>query len=616
MQRNYPYIIQRGIQTGFLFLIVILTFSSCKNNTKMVDIEATKTNSVFTEDLRNYYLRNLDSLSTYLNKLDPEKSLEDNKAIFKTVRKWYKYAEPFMIAFDNNSYLTINGPNLLIVHAEDYTDIKKIKPKSLQVVEELLYNEDGLDKKELELQLIFLQSRVPFMAHNHIIYKQKDRHYFKMIRDEIITVATKGITGFDSPMQLNSTEESAHVYQSLQNILQYMKAVYGETKIYKQLLDEFKAAEQLLLSETFETLNRYAFIKNHTNKQLALLTEAFKKWDIDMAENFALNPYAVNLFQKDFFNLSYFSPQGSPTISNQRIALGKTLFNDKTLSINNNMSCATCHISEKAFTDGKKLAVGKNGVTLQRNTPTLSYAVYQSTFFYDGRGDGLEGQIVGVTNNKNEFHTDLITIEKRVKENQDYTKAFDTLYKGKITNKNVRHAIATYIRSLAPFDSKFDRNMQDLENTMSTEEIKGFNLFTGKAACATCHFPPTFNGTVPPKFKETEFENLGVTKTTNFEHPILDEDPGMYFPYEVEERRGFFKTSTVRNIALTAPYMHNGAFNTLEEVLEFYNLGGGQGMELNVPYQTLPPDSLNLNQEEINAVIAFMKTLTDRTLIY
>lgn len=154
--------------------------------------------------------------------------------------------------------------------------------------------------------------------------------------------------------------------------------------------------------------------------------------------------------------------------------------------------------------------------------------------------------------------------------------------------------------------------MQDLENTLTKEEIEGFNLFTGKAACATCHFPPTFNGTVPPKFKETEFENLGITKTTNFKHPVLDEDPGMYYPYEVEERRGFFKTSTVRNIALTAPYMHNGAFNTLEEVLEFYNLGGGQGIGLNVPYQTLPPDTLELTDIEVNSIIAFMQTLTDK----
>ena len=598
-----------GTFLKFLFLLLLL---SCNNKKKFAEETYTKVNSVFTEDLRNYYLTNLDSLSANLNKLDTLKSVAQNKAIFKKVRKWYKYAEPFMIAFDNNNYLTINGPNLLIVHAEDYTDIKKIKPKSLQVVEELLYDETGLDTKEFHLQLTFLQSRVPFMAHNHIIYKQKDKHYLKMVRDAIVTVATKGITGFDSPMQLNSTEESAYVYQSLTNVLEFMETSYGKTEVYQQLLNEFKASENVLMQSDFETFDRYEFIKNHTNKQLSLLAKGFKKWGIKMVENYELNPYAENLFQKDFLNLANFAPQGAPSISTERIDLGKQLFNDTSLSGRGDMSCATCHIKEKAFTDGLTVGLGKNGVRLQRNTPTLTYAGYQRTFFYDGRGDGLEGQIVGVTNNKNEFHIDMETLEKRVKENPTYTEAFDSLYKGNITSRNIRLAIATYIRSLAPFDSKFDRNMLGTETTLTAEEKTGFNLFMGKAACATCHFPPLFNGTVPPKFAESEFEHLGITKTDDFNNPILDDDPGMFYPYEVEERRGFFKTSTVRNVALTAPYMHKGVYETLEKVVEFYNNGGGAGMGLDVPYQTLPADSLGLNNKEIGAIIAFMKTLTEK----
>ena len=597
----------------FLFLFVLLGISSsCDKQKKAIANPIIKAESAFTEDLRNYYLQNLDSLSKYINKLDTLKSIAENKVIFKEARKWYKYSEPFIIAFDHNSYLTINGPNLLAVHAEDYTDVKKLKPKSLQVVEELLYDEEGLNKEELELQLIFLRARIPFMAHNHIIYKQKDRHYLKMIRDAIITVATKGITGFDSPMQLNSTIESAYVYQSLWNILSYMESSFGNTTVYRQLLNEFKVAEKLLIgSSSFETFDRYAFLKNHTNKQLKLLAKACKDWNIEMARNYELNPYAENLFQNDFFNLSHFAPQGSPVISAERIALGQKLFNDELLS-STGMSCATCHIKKKAFTDGHTKGRGKNGVKLQRNTPTLPYSAYQRTFFYDGRGDGLEGQIVGVTNNENEFHIDLYTLEKRVQDRPEYKVQFDSLYGGKISDRNIRNAIATYVRSLSPFDSKFDRNMQGLEKTLSDEEKLGFNLFMGKAACATCHFPPTFNGTVPPKFGETEFENLGVPKNASFEHPVLDDDPGQYHPYEVEERRSFFKTSTVRNVELTGPYMHNGVYKTLEEVVNFYNVGGGQGMGLSVPYQTLPPDSLHLTNKESKALIAFMKTLTDK----
>jgi len=111
---------------------------------------------------------------------------------------------------------------------------------------------------------------------------------------------------------------------------------------------------------------------------------------------------------------------------------------------------------------------------------------------------------------------------------------------------------------------------------------------------------------------ESEFENLGVPKNANFENPVLDDDWGQYYPYEVEEKKHFFKTSTVRNVELTGPYMHNGVYETLEEVVEFYNVGGGQGMGLDVPYQTLPPDSLHLTTTESKAIIAFMKTLTDK----
>lgn len=601
-----------GTLVEFLFLFFFLFLVSCNKEKKIASKPYTKVGAVFTEDLRNYYLQNLDSLAANLNKLDTLKSVEENKAIFKSVRKWYKLAEPFIIAFDNNNYLTINGPNLPIVHAEDYTDVKKLKPRSLQVVEELLFDKDGLDTKELDLQLIFLRSRVPFMAHNHIIYKQKSKHYLKMIRDAIITVATKGITGFDSPMQLNSTEESAYVYQSLGKILKFMKISFGKTEEYQQLINEFKTSEELLMNSEFEAFDRYSFIKNHTNKQLSLLAKGCKKWGVKMAENYELNPYAENLFQKDFFNLANFAPKGSPTINDEHIALGKALFNDRSLSGRGDMSCATCHIKEKAFTDGHKVGIGKKGMALQRNSPTLTYAGYQRKFFYDGRGDGLEGQIVGVANNKNEFHIDMKTLEKRVKENQKYSKAFDSLYKGNVTSRNIRIAIATYIRSLAPFDSKFDRNMLGIETTLTTEEKQGFNLFMGKAACATCHFPPVFNGLVPPKFAESEFEHLGVTKTDDFKIPVLDDDPGMFYPYKVEERRGFFKTSTVRNTAVTAPYMHNGAYKTLDKVLEFYNNGGGAGMGLKVPCQTLPADSLHLNKKEVSAIIAFINTLTDK----
>ena len=143
----------------------------------------------------------------------------------------------------------------------------------------------------------------------------------------------------------------------------------------------------------------------------------------------------------------------------------------------------------------------------------------------------------------------------------------------------------------------------------------GFNLFMGKAACGTCHFPPVFNGTVPPYYIESESEVLGITNGLDTLSPTLDTDLGRYDNNKQWEHlphfKNSFKTPGLRNIALTAPYMHNGSFESLEEVMEFYNRGGGAGMGLDIDHQTLSADPLQLTQKERNDIIAFLHTLTD-----
>lgn len=594
-------------------LLMLLGFSSCKN-TPAVPVKATSTDlpSAFNEDIREKYFIALDSTAYYVSQIDTLASLEKNQSNFLESHKWYKKLEPMLIAYDYENYLSMNAPNLLKVEIDDYTDIKKLKPKSFQVLEEILFGDAEIHNADLQDVIYYLQVRIPYIRRNHIIYDQRDRHHLKMIRDAIVNIATKGITGFDSPMLSNSLQDAIYSYETLSDIIDIYKDAFSDGALYLQWKSELKAVINNLNEGDFDSFDRYYFIRKHTNHQLTLVNKTATDWGTPLNTSRSLNPEAENIFDKDFFNLSMFSMPGSSVASEERIALGKALFNDESLSSTGSISCATCHIKEKAFTDGHPKALGSNGRPLLRNTPTLSYAAYQKTFFYDGSGDELEGQIVSVVNNENEFHLDLNTMESRVRENPEYVAQFNALYDGNMSNINVRNAIADYIRSLAPFDSRFDRNMQGLEATLTEEEIAGFNLFMGKAACATCHFPPAFNGTVPPKYMESEFENLGVPENSNFEHPVLDKDLGQYYPYEVNEKRGFFKTSSVRNVALTAPYMHNGVYETLDEVITFYNVGGGQGMGLDVPYQTLPPDSLHLNPVESKALIAFLQSLTDQ----
>jgi len=310
--------------------------------------------------------------------------------------------------------------------------------------------------------------------------------------------------------------------------------------------------------------------------------------------------------------VNYFSGQYQNHKVSEKIALGKKLFYDTKLSANSTISCATCHQPEKAFTDGLKIS---NGVT--RNSPTLLYAALQQAFFYDKRAGGLEGQIMNVVENENEFHTDLKTLEQAVANDSTYSKEFIKLYPNKNMNNNdIRNAIASYIRSLIPFNSKFDRNINNKENSLSQNEIHGYNLFNGKAKCATCHFAPLFNGTVPPDYKESEIELIGVPASNDTIHATISKDLGRYVVYKTPERKHFFKTPTVRNADKTPPYMHNGVYSTLEEVIDFYNRGGGSGIGIEQEYQTLPTDPLNLSEQEINDIIAFIKTLNDSVIAY
>ncbi|MGC6430195.1 MAG: cytochrome-c peroxidase [Jejuia sp.] len=586
-------------------------FCSCKDSVKEPIMVSDAEKSILIEDLKEIYFNALDSCAYHLSKIDTLKTLEANKTAFLQSRKWYKKAEPFIIAFDYENYKTLNGPNLLKVEEEAPNDIKKLKPRSFQVIEEVLLGAEP-DNKTLHNTLIFMNARIPFIKINNMIFRQSDRHFLRMIRDQIVTIATKGITGFDSPVLVNSLEEASFNYEGILTVLEVYENAFNNEKLYQTWVDELLNSIAILRKDDFESFDRFHFIKNHINKQLSLINETADDWKIELKKSYHLNPKSENLFGKDFFNLAGFSSKGVYKNSDSVIALGKRIFNDRSLSKNNLMSCASCHIAEKGFTDGLKVPNSNNGKPLLRNTPTLLYSAYQKSFFYDGIAFSLEGQIKHVVENTQEFHTDLFTIENEIASNPSYVEAFNNLYPNGVTNQNITNAISNYERSLGKFNSKFDLNMQGKSSDITDEEILGFNLFMGKAACATCHFPPTFNGTVPPKFEETELENLGITKNTDFDSPILDDDLGRYNLYNSEERKRFFKTSTVRNVELTGPYMHNGAFETLEKVMEFYNLGGGQGMGLKVPHQTLPSDPLELNEKEVTAIIAFMKTLTDK----
>jgi cytochrome c peroxidase len=364
----------------------------------------------------------------------------------------------------------------------------------------------------------------------------------------------------------------------------------------------------------FDDFDRAVFIEKYINPACRTLYTYQTAQRIPFVkQSRALVSTAQTLFDKNAFDPLFYAPSGTVAATAGQVALGKKLFNEPLLSANAKRSCNSCHAPEKAFTDGLALNEALTGnKKLLRNTPTLLNAALQPALFYDSHISFLEDQAHDVIANRQEMGGRFESITEQLHKNNDYRKQFAAYYPGKkVTSTNIKSALAAYVRSLIKMNSRFDQYMQGNEKAMSNDELEGFNLFMGKAKCGTCHFMPLFNGAVPPLFDKMESEVLGIPANADTLNPKQDLDSGKYHLYNIPHQLYSFKTSTIRNAALTAPYMHNGVYKTLDEVVEFYNRGGGAGLGFNLPNQTLPTEKLNLTGREKKQLIAFMKALSD-----
>jgi cytochrome c peroxidase len=331
------------------------------------------------------------------------------------------------------------------------------------------------------------------------------------------------------------------------------------------------------------------------------------------------NYTATRLFDINLLNRDFFIKYPDSEITEAERELGRVLFYDPALSFNNSMACVSCHHPDKAFTDGVPKSISNDQSTeVERNAPTLVNALFAGAYFHDLRAGKLTMQTEHVMANPKEFNVRPLELTEKLNKSAAYKALFKSAYPGlkePIQPRTIQSALASYVASLVSWNSPFDRYARGEADTIDPEVVKGYNLFMGKAACGTCHFAPNFSGLVPPFYDDTESEVLGVPFSNDTIHPVLDHDLGRIKngkrSEEAEHFRHSFKTPTVRNIALTAPYFHNGAYPTLEEVMWFYNKGGGQGLGIDIPNQTLPPDALGLTKGEISAIIAFMNSLTD-----
>ncbi len=524
------------------------------------------------------------------------------------------------------NYLFINGAPLPKVDKEDVNG-EVVEPNGLQALDELLYSEEALAQRmHIAALAAGLKKSVDFIAVVHLPLSITDPQAVEALRSGVVRVFTLGLTGFDTPGSGDAIEEARASLQAMETAFLY----FGDNlepeaeEKFQEIVKLYRKAQQLLEANAdFDTFGRLAFLKQAANPLYAALLDFQELNGIETGQfKYHAQDYrSRNLFDENFLNRDYYSELSYMPLNDAAlIKLGKALFYDPVLSANLEMSCASCHDPKLAFADGlpksKTLIPGR---FTQRNAPTLIDAAYSSRYFWDMREVNLERQVAHVVDNNMEFNTNFYEIADRLNQSSAYVRMFEEAYGGvgkkAIYSRSVSNAIAAYVNSLTSFNSAFDRYARNETATYPEDAARGFNLFMGKAACGSCHFAPVFNGSAPPFYQEAESEVLGVTMGFDTLHPQLDPDPGRAENGLKKDARPFyrnsFKTVTVRNAALTAPYMHNGLFRTLEEVMDFYNRGGGAGMGLEVEHQTLPAAPLNLSEREKTDIIAFLHTLTD-----
>jgi len=295
--------------------------------------------------------------------------------------------------------------------------------------------------------------------------------------------------------------------------------------------------------------------------------------------------------------MSSLTPIGVPADNphtDAKAALGKRLFFDKILSSDRTVSCATCHEPDRAFTDTRPLAVGVFGRVGKRHSPSLVNRAFGRAQFWDGRAATLEVQVVQPISDPNEMDLTIDEAVKRLAEQPSYRDEFQAVFERPVSAEDLGRALATYLRTIRSTDSPYDRFAAGDTAALTAEQQQGLQVFRGKARCTFCHSEPLFT--------DEQFQNTGVAfkaDTTSY----LDD--GRFMVSSQERDRGKFKTPTLREIARTPPYMHDGSLATLAEVVDFYDKGGRPNRNL---FPLLRP--IGLTDAEKQALVKFLEALS------
>jgi cytochrome c peroxidase len=273
----------------------------------------------------------------------------------------------------------------------------------------------------------------------------------------------------------------------------------------------------------------------------------------------------------------------------EKIALGKRLFADPRLSRTDKVACATCHDPAKGFSNGERLATGVDGKQGTRSAPSLVNVAYNRTHFWDGRAGSLEEQALVPIQDPREMDMRLDALVQKLDGIGEYRRQFQTVFGGGATAARVAQALAAYERTIVSRATPFDRYLRGEKQALAAPALRGMQLFYSQARCALCHKGPNFT--------DDDFHNIGIVDDGQ-------PDPGRRSVTGKQADQGKFKTPALREVARTAPYMHNGRFKTLLEVVQHYNFGGVTDQAND--YRDGLLRVLYLSEEQANDLVAFL----------
>jgi cytochrome c peroxidase len=608
----------------FLMLIslisILFSFAFSKADWEITLIKDNTYITLYKDQLENFRA-SLTDLSTSLNAPDSAtiELLHSARFQMKQVDFLLRYLDPTL-------YKKVNGPLPVEWETEVFEKFEKPYKRvggGLTLAEGCL--DEISDNSRIEAKLLVqdvLNSLDSYRSDSLLNLLSRPEHLFFANRLYLLNLATIYTTGFECPDTNQIVPELKSMLRGVNDYYLKHNSMHQRYLVSSPYLELYQKMIKFVDNQPnfYSSFNHYTFIQDYVNPLFQLNQEFIVNYQLRSSSfvDYSLNKTAKSIFSKQLYNGQYtkgiYAQIVDPLILKDLEDFGKSLFFDPILSGNNERSCASCHRPDQGFTQtNRRTSVHMDGFkSLERNSISLINSQFNHLIMVDGVHTTLQDQAIGVMTNPDEMNSQLEDVLQKVLSCKDYKKTLKKFLKftPQEPTPSIRHiasALTYYYGTFGTYTAPFDDAMNRVA-TVSKEVKNGFNLFMSRSQCATCHFAPQFNGVKPP-YIGSEFEVLGVPHDSLYSK--LDTDLGRAKVYPEIETKYAFRTGTLRNISNTAPYMHNGVFTTLNQVLEFYNQGGGVGRGFNLTNQTLSSEPLHLTMYDKSQLIAFMQSLAE-----